>query len=429
MLTKKQVMELPVGRYNQAGVKGFSLLVLRPTNRYWMLRRQINNRFYQVNLGKALEISPAKALAKAAEISELPAEEFLKLVSPKQSGAEEQEKALRLTFVSAAAKYRRWCIDTGRYEEESKQDKLVWGRLERWVFPVYGTKFLDELRPKDVAKMAERLGQKKETARRCIIYTRQIFDWAKASDLVDQDNPANTGGALKYLLPVGARRSQNRGAIAVKDLPDFFFSLYSLPKSASKNCFLFSILTATRSGTVRAARWEQIDWEAKVWNIPALQLKVKANGNLAVPLAPEAIRFLQALGPKEKGWIFPNPSGDMQSDAPFSQIMHDMERMFPGRWLDKAQSEALGKPVLATQHGIARATFRTWAQDDELGNDRRFNARTAELCLHHKVQDAYNGAYERNTSFLRRKEMMDAWAAYCFSKVSGHVDAIDNGKK
>lgn len=326
-----------------------------------------------------------------------------------------------MTFTAAAEKYLRWCIDTGKNEEGGKQDKLVRGRLERWVFSVYGSKFLDELRPKDVAKMVEGIGDKKETARRCIIYTRQIFDWARASDLVDKDNPANTRGALKYLLPDGARRSQNRGAIAVKDLPEFFASLYALPKSAAKSCFLFSILTATRSSTVRAARWEQIDWEAKAWNIPAHQLKVKANGNLSVPLASEVLRFLQGLGPKEKGWIFPNPSGNKQSDAPFSQIMHDMDRMFPGKWLDKAQSEALGKPVLATQHGIARATFRPWAQDDELGNDRRFSARTAELCLHHKVQDAYNGAYERNTSFLRRKEMMEAWAKYCFSKTGGEI--------
>lgn len=69
-----------------------------------------------------------------------------------------------------------------------------------------------------------------------------------------------------------------------------------------------------------------------------------------------------------------------------------------------------------TQHGIARATFRTWSQDDALGNDLRFDARTAELCLHHKVPDAYNGAYERNSSMIRRREMMEAWAKFCFSK-------------
>ena len=87
------------------------------------------------------------------------------------------------------------------------------------------------------------------------------------------------------------------------------------------------------------------------------------------------------------------------------------------KWIDKAESLKRGKEVGITQHGIARATFRTWAQDDSLGNDRRFDARTAELCLHHKVTDAYNGAYERNASMIRRREMMEAWAEYCFSRV------------
>lgn len=55
-------------------------------------------------------------------------------------------------------------------------------------------------------------------------------------------------------------------------------------------------------------------------------------------------------------------------------------------------------------------------QDDELGNDRRFSDKIAELCLHHKVGDAYNGAYERNQAMKSRIEMMQAWGDYCASE-------------
>lgn len=76
-----------------------------------------------------------------------------------------------------------------------------------------------------------------------------------------------------------------------------------------------------------------------------------------------------------------------------------------------------GKEVRATQHGIARATFMTWSQDDVLGNDLRFDVKVAHRALHHKVDDGEGGAYERQTLFLRRRELMTAWADYCFSKV------------
>ena len=88
-----------------------------------------------------------------------------------------------------------------------------------------------------------------------------------------------------------------------------------------------------------------------------------------------------------------------------------------GGFVDPKQKTKDGLPAIATPHGIARASFRTWAQDDELGNDRRFNERVAELCLHHKTGDAYNGAYERNQAMKSRVEKMQAWADYCVSEV------------
>ena len=60
----------------------------------------------------------------------------------------------------------------------------------------------------------------------------------------------------------------------------------------------------------------------------------------------------------------------------------------------------------------------TWSQDDSLGNDKRFDVRVAHMCLHHKQDDGYGGAYERQTMFLRRRELMEAWAEYCFSRIA-----------
>lgn len=204
-----------------------------------------------------------------------------------------------------------------------------------------------------------------------------------------------------------------------------------MPLKPARALFAFSVLTATRSATARAARWEQFNLEKGEWTIPPSQLKVHGNGALVVPLAPELIKFLSIWGIKKEGLLFTpektSKKSEPYSDATFSMTIKLMSKekikreekagvKNPKGWIDKAESLKRGKLVRITQHGVARATFRTWSQDDALGNDRRFDARTAELCLHHKVKDAYNGAYERNESFIRRREMMEAWAEFCFSK-------------
>ena len=114
----------------------------------------------------------------------------------------------------------------------------------------------------------------------------------------------------------------------------------------------------------------------------------------------------------QKGYVFPGRYGQLIWDAGVSCL----SKKTPGYWIDKAETEKCGVEVVATQHGIARATFVTWSQDDDLGNDRRFDVRVAHLCLHHKRDDGYGGAYERQTLFNR---LMTAWAEYCFSKVTG----------
>ena len=84
--------------------------------------------------------------------------------------------------------------------------------------------------------------------------------------------------------------------------------------------------------------------------------------------------------------------------------------------MDTNEKTNKGVPRIATPHETARATFRTWAQDDELVNDKRFSAKVAELGLHHNIDDTYNGAYERNKAMKSRQEMMQAWADYCFPR-------------
>ncbi len=61
----------------------------------------------------------------------------------------------------------------------------------------------------------------------------------------------------------------------MKELPAFMKELHdNFVGSNANRCAFFAILTATRSQTAREAKWSQIDFENKVWDIPPSQLKM-----------------------------------------------------------------------------------------------------------------------------------------------------------
>ena len=151
-------------------------------------------------------------------------------------------------------------------------------------------------------------------------------------------------------------------------------------------------------------------------------MKVSSNGDHVVPLSTQVLELLKSIeGLNESKYIFLSPAtGSKLSDASLKSVIKKMhiESLLNGGkgYFDPKQVNKSGNRCIATPHGLARASFRTWAQDDELGNDRRFSERTAELCLHHKASDSYKGAYERNEAMKSRIEMMQAWSDYCFSE-------------
>lgn len=410
------------GSYFDPKTRGLFLLI-QGGHKSWVYKRMVQARAHKLGLGGLRSMTLSQARAEARKLNAMTKEEFLAYVDQRKNARGKRTKneidVKTLTFEKVAQLFMNWNIGVKNWEKEGKAHKVFLGRMKNYVFPAIGHLGIDEVSVEDVAKIVTPIWHKGETVNRCLRFTKNVFDWAIAKKYRTKGNPADRTGALKYLLPQIKVATQNRGALPVARLPEFMAYLHEkIVDGASFQCGFFEILTATRSKTARLAKWEQIDFEKREWLIPPEQLKVSDNGSLIVPLAPQVIEFLHSIEPDEaQGLIFPNKQGNTLSDTMISRIVKELEEDFDESFVDEAQELKLGKPVRATMHGIARATFRTWAQDDSLGNDKKFDPRVAELCLHHKVNDGYGGAYERNKSFLRRIEMMNDWASFCFSKI------------
>lgn len=141
----------------------------------------------------------------------------------------------------------------------------------------------------------------------------------------------------------------------------------------------FTVLNAVRTSETRLAIWSEIDWDERVWSVPASRTKTKKL--LRVALSEDALAILREVQALGSEWIFPNPS----LAKPFSTnaMLAVLDRM--------------GVKVDTTVHGF-RSTFSDWA-----GETTDFPRDIVEMALGHKVGNAVERAYRRGDALERRR--------------------------
>jgi integrase len=137
-----------------------------------------------------------------------------------------------------------------------------------------------------------------------------------------------------------------------------------------------------------AARWDEIDMDAKIWTIPAA--RTKAAREHRVPLSDRAIAILKEMEAARTGeFVFPGQRpGRPLSGMAFQMLLRRSKSAY-------------------TAHGF-RSSFRDWA-----GNETHFPRELAEQALAHVIGDKAEQAYRRSDALERRRQLMDAWAQYC----------------
>lgn len=166
----------------------------------------------------------------------------------------------------------------------------------------------------------------------------------------------------------------------------------------TKSALKFLILTFTRTGEVRGARWSEIDFTKKEWRIPAERMKMREQH--IVPLSDQAIAILKQIqlltGSSEH--IFPTrnkPSTFISENTMLYAIYR------------------LGYHSRTTAHGF-RATAST------ILNEYGFTPDVIERQLAHGERNAVRASYNHAQYLPERKKMMQWWGDYiegCYNKV------------
>jgi len=425
MLTAKRIAKLRKipGRYLDGGDLGKSLyLQTYPGGASWLLRYERNGKERMMGLGSLADFTLKEARERARAARQLLADGIDPLDMKK---ADKAAKALAgakmVTFEEAAKQFfngheKKW--------RNAKHRAQFLSSLATYAFPKIGKLVVSDVDTPALLRVLEQEYRSRpdspaqrlwdaipETAGRVRGRIEQVLDWATTRGYRKGDNPARWAGHLSNVLPAreSIRKVRHHPALDYKSIPAFMAELRA-KNSVSARALEFLILCAARTGAVTGARWDEIDFAAKIWSVPPERAESKISGDAPrrVPLSDRAIEILKGL-PVEEGnpYLFiGGKAGAGLSGAAMAELLKDMAwpSTTPGR--------------LATVHGF-RSSFKDWVAEET--NTPNF---VSEAALWHAVADKVEAAYRRGDLFAKRRKLMASWAGYCAQPVIKKSDNV-----
>ena len=366
------------GRYGDGrGGHGLSLLV-KPMraggfSKSWSQRILINGRPTNIGLGGY----PIVTLAEARRAVIANRRAVVQGRDPRAGGVP--------TFEEAAEKVIAMHEPTWK---DGARSAAIWrSSLRDYAMPQLGKKTVDAITTADVmAVLVPIWSTKRETARRVRQRIGAVMKWSVAHRY-RQDNPA--GDAIAEALPRdGMAAKTHHRALPHGEVGAAVDKIRaSGAYRATVLAFEFLVLTASRSGEVRGARWDEFDIESATWTVPASRMKMARPHR--VPLSTRALKVLEEARElsDRADLAFPSPTGRMLSDSTISKLVRE-------------------NGIGCVPHGM-RSSFRDWAA--ECSDAPR---EVCELALAHVNSDRVEAAYRRSDLFEKRRELMEEWAAY-----------------
>jgi integrase len=258
--------------------------------------------------------------------------------------------------------------------------------LRDYAFPKIGRMPIDSVgQPEVMMCLAPIWTEKHETARRLAQRIKTVLDVARSKGFRTGENPVTAikdGG----VLPKVKAKVKHHKAMDWKDVPAFFADLKTRNAMSAK-ALMFTCLTGSRTGEVLGIRWEEIDFEARLWSCPEERMKT---GELhRVPLTDEMLAIIEPLQAMASEYVFEG----QKRHKPLSNMSLLM-------LLRRMGVEGV------TVHGF-RSTFRDWAS--EVANAPR---EVAEMSLSHRVGSDVERAYARSDLLEKRRVLMEQWSEF-----------------
>lgn len=378
---------------------GLYLELTAAGGRYWRMKYRHGGKEKRLAFG----VYPAVGLKDAREMATAARKVLAAGNDPGELRKAAKAQAAHESANTLEAVARDWLAhQSGRWAAVTAE--RVGASLEGHIFPALGARPLASIRPGEVMasiKAVEASGAADQAAR-VLQRVKAIYRWAVTHERIES-NPMLDLVPSEILKP---RQVVHRAALSDRELPEFMRKLDAYEGDLNTvRALRLLMLTATRPGEVRGARWAEFDLEAALWIIPPERMKMKTEHR--VPLSRQALDLLtdmQALSGDRSaaeggGLVFPSPfyPGKSLSENTFNSAMARM-----------------GYKGSATAHGF-RALFST------VSNESGWNPDVIERQLAHAERNGVRAAYHRSTYLQDRQRLMQWWADYLDGRKAGKL--------
>lgn len=354
-------------------------------------RHPVTKKRINMGLGTFPEVSLAQARKGSIAAREIlaqgldPKEQRDAVLQAKQAETEH-------TFQNVATSWYELKKDavTPAYAED------IWRSLTLHVFPDLATTQISAISAPQVINLLRPLETKGslETVKRLSQRLNEIMTYGVNSGLIHA-NPLS-GIRSVFKKP----KKKNMAALAPDELKELMVAIANASIKRTTRCLIeWQLNTMTRPAEAATTRWADIDFEKRIWTIPAERMK-KRRVHI-VPLTDQALALLETIKPYSghREYVFP-ADRDPRTHCNSQTANMALKRMgFEGRLVSHGM-RSMASTIL-NEHG--------W--DPEL----------IEVALAHVDKDEVRSAYNRADYIERRRPMMAWWSEHIQEAATGNL--------
>lgn len=361
---------------------GMYLLVKPNGSKYWRLKYRFVGKEKMLSFGVYPDVSLADARQKRDEARKVlaaggdPGE-------VKKADKLAQKLSTENTFEAIAREWHRQKADRWslRYRDE------IIDTFEKDIFPYLGRRPIAEIKPMELLETLRRLEKRgalekmRKVRQRC----GEVFRYAIVTGRAEYNPAPDLATAL------ATPKKTHFPFLTAEEIPYFIRDLAGYTGSViTKTATQIIMLTGVRTQELRFARWQDIDFEKRLWEIPPEVMKMKRPH--IVPLSEQVVELFQSLKPITGMYplvfIGRNDRTKPISKESVNQVI-----------------ELLGYKGRLTGHGF-RHTMST------ILHEQGFNSAWIETQLAHVDKNAIRGTYNHALYLDGRREMMQWYANY-----------------
>lgn len=391
ILTDAQVRSAKTGDHHDGG--GLFLRITKAGSKSWKF--QWTSPPGDVKRPKAgLGAYPDVSLAKARQIAARCRQLVNDGIDPRERPSKVQRPE---TFKEAT--YTFFELKRTALKDDGKAGRWM-SPIEIHLLPTLGDKPILKVTLDDIVEALKPIWER-DVGRKAENRVSQILTNAQARNPEVLSGVADISKSVKALLPRVVRKNKNHPALPWEQMPKLWLSLGD---SVFHTALKFYLLNIPRTSNVTYMVWHEVDWEARIWDIP--EERMKSGIEFAAPLSQQSVNLLKhaqkRLSIDNSDFVFPSETAwkkGVVSENTWNQWLKANE------WKDADGRFAVG-------HGF-RATFGTWCGDNQICDEKM-----AERCIQHKVESKNAAAYLRSKLLPQRSAIMQRWSDYVTSGVA-----------